>query len=510
MYSEAELCRLQLPQCFIALVLDGHGMLGEVCAQEAADEIYPKQAPEERRYTLTKHHSGNICYSHPIGGPRLLEFGTTATAVLVQGRTLAVAHAGDSLVVIGREEGEDTYSGEYVTERHSGSHQGERQRLESYAGKKVKIRVNDGYISVPCPSGPIGTFSLAMTRALGHKMMSDYGVIPTPTVTLRTLGPQDVCVIAASDGVWEGLDPEQAVREVCDSMAQGRDANSAAQALCTDAVKQVMALDKRIRADNTTAALIIFDEVIGEGNEEQKMDDGGGSGGEIEGGGTKRKHNTASTAANENGNGNSNTCEDIGKSHNGVRRPKSKPTTSPLSSPGALKQNAAPSSSKSSTQPTDLEDLVRRRYFEDLFTGGDYTLASKILDPGVIHRDMVRDEQYSGVEEIIEYMRQIKQTYPSFLVRATEIAASPDGNSMFVAFEGHAAEGMPLFRGIDRIYFTTQNGDSGGAEKKIKEVDVYRSNWQGAKGHAQRKLEMEEQLSKEERDAEEKRKHKKR
>ncbi len=116
---------------------------------------------------------------------------------------------------------------------------------------------------------------------------------------------------------------------------------------------------------------------------------------------------------------------------------------------------------------------------------------------------MVRDEQYSGVEEVIEYMRQVKQAYPSFLVRATEISAS-DGNSMFVAFEGHAAEGMPLFRGVDRFYFTESEG-----EKKIKGVDVYRSNWQGAKGHAQRKLEMEEHMRKEEREAEEKRKHKK-
>jgi serine/threonine protein phosphatase PrpC len=365
MYSKEELHHLNVPQCFIALVLDGHGMLGEVCAQEAADEMlrllkasklrtnslaslgaeqvekilvdtfhaghdaamkpydqpprtysYPKQAPEERRYTLTKHHSGHTCYSHPLGGPRLLEFGTTATAVLVQGRTLAVAHAGDSLVVIGREEGEDAYSGEYVTEKHSGAHQGERQRLENYAGKKVKIRINDGYISVPCPNGPIGTFSLAMTRALGHKMMADYGVIPTPTVTMRTLGPQDVCIIAASDGVWEGLDPEQAVREVCDSMAQGRDADSAAEALCTDAVKQVMAVDRRIRADNTTAALIIFDEVIGEaeggggveggsGKDEivSKVENGGSGEGEGSGGGGAGGSSKRKISGGENGNG---------------------------------------------------------------------------------------------------------------------------------------------------------------------------------------------------------------
>jgi len=195
------------------------------------------------------------------------------------------------------------------------------------------------------------------------------------------------------------------------------------------------------------------------------------------------------------------------KSRNGARL--SKPIPSQPSSIGAVKQNAAPSSSESTTHPTDLEDLVRRRYFDDLFTGGDFTLASKILDPGVIHRDMVRDEQYSGVEEVIEFMREIKGTYPSFSVHATEIAMSPDENSMFVTFEGHAAEGMPLFRGIDRIFFTSVDGESGGVEKKIKEIDVYRSNWQGAKGHSQRKVDREEQLRKEEREVEENRRHKK-
>ena len=127
---------LNIPQCYIALVLDGHGMLGEECAKEAGHAImkalkssplrthplstlssddvekilvdafhegheasmqpystaprtysYPKQAPEERRYTLIQHRSGHTVYSHPIVGPRLLEFGTTASAVVVQGRT---------------------------------------------------------------------------------------------------------------------------------------------------------------------------------------------------------------------------------------------------------------------------------------------------------------------------------------------------------------------------------------------------------------------------------------
>jgi hypothetical protein len=135
---------------------------------------------------------------------------------------------------------------------------------------------------------------------------------------------------------------------------------------------------------------------------------------------------------------------------------------------------------------TDMEDLVRRRYFDDMFTGGDLTLASKILANDVMHKDMVRDEAYCGPGEIAEYMRAVKEQYPGFMCRATTVAPAPDGKSMFVAFEGHAAEGMPTFKGVDVFYFND--------EGKVCEVNVYRSNWAGAKGHAARKAEMEAQM----------------
>ena len=70
--------------------------------------------------------------------------------------------------------------------------------------------------------------------------------------------------MAASDGVWEGLSASEAVTEVCDSLAQGRSANGAAHALCQSAVDVVQATGRHAAPDNTTAALIIFDQVLGE------------------------------------------------------------------------------------------------------------------------------------------------------------------------------------------------------------------------------------------------------
>lgn len=136
--------------------------------------------------------------------------------------------------------------------------------------------------------------------------------------------------------------------------------------------------------------------------------------------------------------------------------------------------------------PAELEDLIRHKYFSELFTGGDYTLAPTILAPDVVHKDMVRDEAYCGVGEIVDYMRDVKKSYPGFMVRATSVAPAPDGRALFVAFEGHAAEGLPTFRGVDVFWFNERG--------QVAEVNVYRSNWAGAKGHAARKAEMEARL----------------
>lgn len=39
-----------------------------------------------------------------------------------------------------------------------------------------------------------------MTRALGHNMLADFGVIAIPSVIQREIDPADTCLILASDG----------------------------------------------------------------------------------------------------------------------------------------------------------------------------------------------------------------------------------------------------------------------------------------------------------------------
>ena len=81
-------------------------------------------------------------------------------------------------------------------------------------------------------------------------------------------------------------------------------------------------------------------------------------------------------------------------------------------------------------------------------------------------------------------MKQIKTAYPGLQVTATDVTVAEDGRSLFVAFEGQASASSPFFRGVDVFRFDERGS-------KVVEVDVYRSNWQGAAGHAQRKAQRE-------------------
>lgn len=78
-----------------------------------------------------------------------------------------------------------------------------------------------------------------------------------------------------------------------------------------------------------------------------------------------------------------------------------RPPTTPLSFPSTCKVEAGlikticrassgnrthKSARASAPAAVDRYELVKHLYFEMLFTGGDYSLARKILDPHIVHR----------------------------------------------------------------------------------------------------------------------------
>ena len=91
------------------------------------------------------------------------------------------------------------------------------------------VRREDGYLGIK--RGPWAGFELAVSRSLGHKLMANYGVVPTPTVRKMTLRPTDCCLIVASDGIWDVMEPTEAVRHVMSNIDNGMSPRQAAEEL---------------------------------------------------------------------------------------------------------------------------------------------------------------------------------------------------------------------------------------------------------------------------------------
>ena len=70
-----------------------------------------------------------------------------------------------------------------------------------------------------------------------------------PPALLHFLSPKQV------------LSPSEAVKLVCDVMAEGRSAEAAAAELCREAVRLASSLRQAGLADNTTATVFVFDEL---------------------------------------------------------------------------------------------------------------------------------------------------------------------------------------------------------------------------------------------------------
>jgi hypothetical protein len=78
-------------------------------------------------------------------------------------------------------------------------------RIKRDFGSKAAFR--DGYLHGSSGGG----HHLAVTRALGHRIMSESGVIPLPQLTSQALDASARALIIASDGVWDAFDSQTAV-----------------------------------------------------------------------------------------------------------------------------------------------------------------------------------------------------------------------------------------------------------------------------------------------------------
>jgi protein phosphatase len=188
---------------------------------------------------------------------------TSVTAILAGGY-LAIAHLGDSRIILGYEEADGTISGEQATEDHKPDQLDERKRIEAHGGSVEYLR---NHQNKPFIRGGDFTRRKALgeqpmqiqySRAFGGKDLKMFGLSNEPTVKiLRPKRAQKPIrwIVLASDGLWDVCDHKEAINIVTAAQqTQSQTGQSAAQALVQYALHAQKTANNN--ADNVTAVAV--------------------------------------------------------------------------------------------------------------------------------------------------------------------------------------------------------------------------------------------------------------
>jgi serine/threonine protein phosphatase PrpC len=233
----AELVVSNLSSVYIVVVLlsrKGHGQGGELVAQFALHEV-------QRRLEKHADFTNNIekAFKQTFLGVDAslneevliepLYAGTTACVALLRDNKLVLANAGDSRAVLARKKNKgDGWEALDLTKDQNPDLPAEQARIEDMGG----------YVSPPPEPGlsarvwldmDCTQIGLAMSRSIGDHAVKKIGVIAEPVVSYHDITADDDFVIFATDGVWEFVTSEEAVRVVSENMNRG--ATRACQAL---------------------------------------------------------------------------------------------------------------------------------------------------------------------------------------------------------------------------------------------------------------------------------------
>lgn len=174
-----------------------------------------------------------------LGNPIAWRQGSTAATALIKDGRLSLAWAGDSRCVLARSGLEPIETADH------------KILVRAELDRIIKARglVQDG-IWV-CDQER--TYGIAMTRALGDKVLNNYGIIPLPQIIECELHKNNEFLILASDGIWDVISSEEAIEIVKDQLIGQSVDNSrcsaAAGALMQEAIK-------RGSRDNLTAVVV--------------------------------------------------------------------------------------------------------------------------------------------------------------------------------------------------------------------------------------------------------------
>jgi protein phosphatase 1L len=244
---------------FLAVeVYDGHA--GSLAAQIAAETL--------TRQFLNASHGEGMGSDGPSFTPEALreaylavdkriveqgtESGAAAATLYLRGQRFLAANAGDSRIVIG--EGTQVVD---LTLDHKPDLPEELARIEGLGGRVISL-------DMPRVQG-----MLAMSRALGDVSLKPF-VTPEPRIAEGILGRSDDLAVIASDGLWDALTSEEAIKIA----RTGADPATAADLLRETALERgstdnitVIVLDLRSNAAASPAKTLQILRILDRANE---------------------------------------------------------------------------------------------------------------------------------------------------------------------------------------------------------------------------------------------------
>lgn len=138
--------------------------------------------------------------------------GTTAVTMIVQGKDLIIGNVGDSRAILARRLQDGSLVAHQLTTDQKPNLPGELERIRRCKGRVFALKDEPHVARVWLPHANMP--GLAMARSLGDFCLKEYGLSATPQVSYIRLMEQDEFIVLASDGVWDVLSNEEAVRIV--------------------------------------------------------------------------------------------------------------------------------------------------------------------------------------------------------------------------------------------------------------------------------------------------------
>ncbi|XP_009369998.1 probable protein phosphatase 2C 34 [Pyrus x bretschneideri] len=138
--------------------------------------------------------------------------GATALTIIKQGENLVVANIGDSRAVLASVSDDGSLAALQLTVDFKPNLPQEAERINRSNGRVFCLQDEPGTYRVWMPNGK--TPGLAISRAFGDYCVKDFGLISMPDVTQRRITSSDQFVILATDGVWDVISNQEAVKIV--------------------------------------------------------------------------------------------------------------------------------------------------------------------------------------------------------------------------------------------------------------------------------------------------------